>query len=279
MGVLSNTTKIVTLTDFTGVAQGALANNTARANNRIAINNAIQHCLANNKSLSVPPGRYEIHGGPILINGGRFRWFGTLAARFVQYSLDQPVVHVGPPLGTGGGAVVENVIFEGAELMYAGTGTANTDPQVLAGANALELTGVWMSTFRSIDIGDVNQGLGSATSVPFRGILLDGISGTTPCFSNSFRDIRIKHFGQWAIYSPRTGFDAASTGSVWENIYISGGSSDAQRDLSVNNGGAIFLTNHAGTSCRRCCRTKRFGRNCSLERPEPDKQRFRMAFE
>src|SRR4051812_20038966 len=95
----ATTTRLACLTDYTGVVTGTLANNTARASNRAAIQAAIDDCAANNKILIGPSSTFEIYGAALIIPAG-FRWFGTMEMRIVQYSLNMPVVHVGSPLGT-----------------------------------------------------------------------------------------------------------------------------------------------------------------------------------
>lgn len=217
-----------------GVISGPLPDNAARNQNRLRFNNAIAEAATSNSILVVPPGRYEIHGGGLVINTNGFRWLGTTNSMIVQYQLDAPVVHVGPPLGTQGAAI--NIVFDGAQLKYAGFATE--------GGNALEGNGWFMCNFKNIDIGDVYATLANRNSVPWMGVYLDELPGTTPCFSNVFENIRIKHFGfrGWSQY--RRGFEAA-TGNHWSNIYISGGNGEGQQDLSAVNGRAMLLGSHA----------------------------------
>lgn len=231
-----------------GVVQGTLPGTTERTANTTAFNTAIAECISAGRKLWVPPGRYEIYGA-IIINGSYFRWDGTLGAVIVQYNLGAPVIHVGPPLGTAGTAT-EGIVIDGVTLKYSGTatGTATSTSSVAAtvtasevGGNALELTGVWMSSFANIDIGDVNANLAGRVSVPWRGILCDGTPGTVPPFSNTWNRIRIKHFGYRGIDAPRPAYDGASTGSVWINTYLSCGDGDGQGDLTANGGCGVYF--------------------------------------
>jgi hypothetical protein len=227
------------LTDYSGVVTGVLINNTARQANRAAIQAAVDDCAANSKILVVPPATYEIHNAAVILPAG-FRLLGTMESRIVQYSLDKPVVHVGAVLGTTG-VTVEHVVIDGLYLRYSGTATA--------GGNALELQSTYMCDFRNIQIGDVQSTYASRTSVPYIGVFCDDATGTTPCFSCSYTNIRIKHFGYRGFSANRLNYEAA-TGNVWNNIYIAGGNSAGKQDLSAVAGadmshGALILGSQA----------------------------------
>lgn len=229
------TTRMASLTDYAGVVTGTLANNTARQANRAAIQAAIDDCAANNKILVVPKGTYEIHNAGLIIGSG-FRWLGTMESRIIQYSLNLPVLHVGPALGTVG-QTVENTIIDGAYLRYSGTATA--------GGNALEMNGAYMCTFKNLQIGDVQAPYSSRTSVPYIGVYCDDATGTTPCFSCTWESVRIKHFGYRGFSADRLNYEAA-TGNVWTNLYIGGGNASGTQDLSaVANSGALVLGSQA----------------------------------
>ena len=225
----ATTTRMAAITDYTGVVTGTLANNTARQANRAAIQAAVDDCSANNKILIVPPGRYEIHLAGLIIPGD-FRLIGTMGSVIVQYSLDQPVVHVGPPLTTAG-QTVENTTVDGLYLQYNGSATA--------GGNGLELVGAYMCSFKNLQIGDVQAPYSSRSSVPYMGVYCDETTGTIPCFSCSWDTVRIKHWGYRGFSAKRTAYDAA-TGNVWTNLYIAGGNSSGTQDTSALAGSAAL---------------------------------------
>lgn len=208
-----------------GVVQGVLANNTARQTNRANFNTAISNAVAQNKILLVPPGRYEIHGGPLNINSDRFRWLGSPNAEIWQYQLNTAVMHVGPALGAAG--VISGAFFDGAWLKFAGTASA--------GGHALEVTGGYMCWFQNFLIGDPYNGATGSTSTPFIGVYIDPAAGTTPTFSCNFRNFWIKNFAAYGWHQFRDSYDAA-TGNVYENIYISSGGAGDVRDITGNNG-------------------------------------------
>lgn len=207
-----------------GVLSGALADNTARAANRVAFQAAIDEAASEGYQLWVPPGEYHIHGAALIIDESGFSWKGTLQSTIIQHSLALPVVHIGPPLATMGGSI-DTIVMDGAYLKYIGTGTA--------GANALECSGLWMSSIVNIDIGDTSSTFASRTSVPYTGLYFDPSGNVVPQFSNTFKNIRIKHFVYRGIDMSHDLGVSASTGSTFENIYISGGSSDGQADLGT----------------------------------------------
>lgn len=249
MALFDDRIHILDISDYPGVALGTLASDSARVANRTAIQAAVFECYAFGKKMFAPPGRYEIAGGPVNFPYSGFRFEGTTASDFVQFSLDKPVWHLGAPLGTPG-VSTEKFIFDGFKLSYAGVATGRPDTQV--GGNALEATGLFMGVIRSFEIGDPNQGLAGATSVPYRGVLLDGASGTVPCFSVVFDTGRIKHCSYRCFDSPRPGYDAASTGIVWTNIYLSGGDAGGQRDMSTIPGAMpMYLQMHKQPSFRQ----------------------------
>lgn len=227
-----------------GVTRGTLANNTLRNANRVAFNAAIAQAVSQNLILAIPPGNYEIYGGALLVTSDNSRWLGTTKSQIIQYGtatgIDCPVVHIGAALGSS--AVISGVLIDGLSLRYAGTG--------VAGAHALEFTGVWMSYFANIDIGDVNAPYGSRTSVPWCGVYWDPAVGTLPPFSNVFMNVRVKMFGWRGISMTRNddGATGQSTGNVWFNTYLSGGENlgtGFRQDLSsVAGSGMVIASGH-----------------------------------
>lgn len=204
-----------------GVIQGTRANNTERTTNRTNWNLAIQECTTKGWKMWVPPGRYEIYGGGLIIDDDGFSWEGTTNSIIVQYQLNVPVIHFGPPLASAT-AQITGVTFSGAQLKYNGTGTA--------GANAMEFSGIWMSSIKNVEIGDIQQNLAGRSSVPYNGMYFDPSPNAIPQFSNVFENIRIKHFSYRGIDMSRDYAGGSSTQTTFTNVYISGGSSDGQQD-------------------------------------------------
>lgn len=212
------------------VVLGPLANNTLRQQNTSRFNDAIVAAKAAGKTLWVPPGRYELYG-TVVLNQPRLRWFGDQDAQLIQYNLNVPVLHIGPPNGTPG-ATLEGVVVDGAQLRYsAPAGTAG---------RALEMSSLYKCRVGNLEIGDVNQGASGATSVPWMGVWCDQATGTTPCFSNTFHDIRIKNFAKYGWSQFRDDY-AAATGNLYSNIYISAGGGGDIRDISGNDGIPLYI--------------------------------------
>lgn len=235
-----STLRILNVLEHTSpVVQGVLADNTARSTNRANFNSAIAAAISNGYLLWVPPGRYEISGGALIIPSN-LRWMGTMLSTIVQFSLSTPVVHVGSPLGTAG-ATIERTIVDGAELRHNGSATS--------GGNGIEVTGGYMCTFKNLQIGDVNATLaganGAGGSVPWMGVFVDDAAGTVPMFSCTWENIRIKHWAYRGFSADRLNYEAA-TGNVWTNLYIGNGDASGTRDVSATTGnGALVLGSQA----------------------------------
>jgi hypothetical protein len=230
MAILDDELGILNVREWPGVTAGSLANNTQRNNNRIAIQAAIDHCNANDKMIWAQPGDYEIYGGALIIDSAT-RWLGSMGkTRIIQHQLNAPTIHFGPPLGTLA-STVEQVLFDGACLRYAGTATA--------GGHSVEGNGLFMNNIMNLEIGD-RATLATRTSVPWMGVYFDQLPGTTPCFSNKFSNIRITHFGYIGWSQFRDGYESA-TGNHWSNIYIAGGNGEGQQDLSTVDGMGMYL--------------------------------------
>lgn len=213
-----------------GVVSGALGNNTARSNNRIAFNNAINLAASTNKILVVPPGTYEIHGGAVIVSHEQFRWLGTTSSIILQYQLNAPVLHVGGALGSA--SIIFSTQIDGAFLRYAGNATA--------GGNALECVGLYMCELKNFLIGDPYAAVINATSVPWIGVYIDQLPGTVPSFSNKFENFHIKHHAYIGWSQFRDDYSAAS-GNHYSNIYIGNGDNTGTRDLTVTNGYAAYF--------------------------------------
>lgn len=223
-----------------GVKQGALTTQAERSANRAAFQAAIDEATTNGYILYVPAGEYNIELQALKITANATRWLGTVKSTIIQHTLNIPAVHVGPPIGSVN--TVTSVLMDGAELRYNGTGSA--------GANALELTGIWMSDLRNFDIGDVYQPVGSRTSVPWCGVWCDSTTGTAPLFSVQFSNFRIKHFGWRGFSATRddSGGAGASTQNVLQNFYISGGqnyTSGVQDISAVSNSAMAAFSGHS----------------------------------
>jgi hypothetical protein len=214
-----------------GVTQGALANNTARGVNRTNFNTAISTAVSQGKILIVPPGDYEIHGGGLLVTSSYFRWLGSTSSRIIQHQLNAPVLHLGPALGVTA-QTIEGAVIDGAYLRYAGTATV--------GGNALEMNGAYLCRVGNLQIGDVNQGASGATSVPYIGVYCDQLPGVTPCFSNTFHDVRIKNFVKYGWSQFRDDY-AAATGNHYSNLYISSGGGGDRRDITAVGGIPLYM--------------------------------------
>lgn len=237
MATFKDKMNVSILTDYPGVVTGTLANNTARGVNRTAINAAIADATSARKMLLVPPGNYEIHGGPIIMASNGAHWFGSTDVQLIQYQLDQPVVHIGPPFGTAGQTI--QCVFDGAWIKYSAAASA--------GGNGFEITGAFMSRFSNLEIGDPYNGASGAVSVPRIGLYCDPTAGTIPCFSCIFSHIRIKNFSAFGFHQFRDAYDAA-TGNHYENIYVSAGGAGDVRDITGNNGIPVYMGSLAQSS-------------------------------
>jgi hypothetical protein len=203
---------------------------------------ALQACIAtagaNNETFDISDGNtYEIEGAALVIPYNNFNWRGSERSTIVQYSNNIPVVHIGQPLGNSNST--SRVTMDGAVLKYSGTG--------VAGANALELTGVWMAAFSNIDIGDVYAGVGSFVSIPYIGVYGDPSSSAPANFSNNFTNIRIKPWVNWAV-----NFDNVtngSTGDVWTNLYTGAGSNGG--GVLTVTGGSLYFNNYKNLTIRQ----------------------------
>jgi hypothetical protein len=231
MAILDDKLRIMAITEWPGVVQGTLANNTARNTNRININAAIVHCYTFNKALFWPPGTYEIHGGGVIVNHEQFYMFGTQSTIILQYQLDAPVMHIGGALG--GPGITFATTIRGFFLRYAGVAGV--------GGNALEVGGsLYRCVLGEFLIGDPYQTLAGRTSVPWEGVHIDQLAGTVASFSNTFHDFHIKHFGYRGWSQFRDDY-SASTGNVYSNIYIGNGDATGRGDVSGVGGSAVYF--------------------------------------
>lgn len=234
------TTRFMCLTDYPGVVAGSRANNTERQANRAAIQAAIDDCATNKKILYGPASDYQIHGASLIIPAN-FRWLGTPQTRFIQYSLNIPVIHLGAAAGTAN-VSCENVVMDGFNLRYSGTATS--------GGSAFHLTGPRSCKFDNVYIGDIQADYSTRVSVPWIGIEIDSADDTVPGFSNSWGLTRIEHWGFRAISVDRVGYEAA-TGNIFDNTYLRGGNSSGVQDLSGVAGACAIYMKAQAQACFR----------------------------
>jgi hypothetical protein len=209
-----------------GVTQGSSIGSTLQAANLTALQAAIAYAGTNSLWFVFEPGTYEIIGGGLAIPYNDFWWLGSRRTYIVQYSNNQPCVHLGNPLGSS--SSTDGITMQGANLKYSGTG--------IAGANALELTGVLNSDVADIDIGDVFASSTSVVSIPYNGVYFDPNVTFNTCFSNEFRNIKVKFWVNYAWFCDNNN-SQSTTGNVFSNLYCSCGDSTGQLSCS---GGVWF---------------------------------------
>lgn len=195
----------VTPQDF-GVVAGEDMPPERRRSNLANFQDCIERGFDEGKSIVIPPGRYEIEGG-FLDLGERsgIRLIGSGRSSIYQFSDDTPILHVGPPYGSSNDRSVLLVRVDGVNLRYPKPQEGKTR------SKALELTNVWNSMFRNMDIANA-----------FDGIHKDETPGNW-LFSVEFANIRVRNFTRNGIRMMT--YEAGSTGSAFTNIYLTNGGS------------------------------------------------------
>lgn len=217
----------VIMNNWPGVTTGSGQDQATRQANAVAMQEAIDYAIENDKTIEVWPDIFEIENAAGLVTGqggqqgySVFKWRGDYAdSKIIQFQSNAPCLSIGDTSGIQS----SQIDFDGVFCGYGADQTGQTS------ASAFRIGSTWRSWIRGVQAGEYNG------HRPYRSCQIMG-GGSKFYFSNILENCT---FGQ-AQYTCLA-INNHGTGNVFRNLYVVGDGAPDTYDLA----GPLFEINNS----------------------------------